>query len=43
MVKGFFRNLKKVWRCRRNFGGARKKTHNFLLGQIQIATKFDKE
>jgi len=21
MVKGFYRNLKKVWRCRKNFGG----------------------
>jgi len=27
MVKGFFGNLKKVWRCRRNFGGAGRKTH----------------
>jgi len=26
MVKGFFGNLKKVWRCRRNFGGAGRKT-----------------
>jgi len=26
MVKGFFENLKKVWRCRRNFGGAGRKT-----------------
>jgi len=27
MLKGSFGNLKKVWRCRRNFGGAGRKTH----------------
>jgi len=26
MVKGFFGNLKKFWRCRRNFGGVGRKT-----------------
>jgi len=26
MVKGFFGNLKKVWKCRKNFGGAGRKT-----------------
>jgi len=26
MVKDVFGNLKKVWRCRRNFGGAGRKT-----------------
>jgi len=28
MVKRFFGNLKKVWRCRKNFGDAGRKTHN---------------
>jgi len=26
MVKGFFGNLKNFWRCRKNFGGAGRKT-----------------
>jgi len=29
MVKGFFENLKKFWRCRRNFGGAGRKTQKW--------------
>jgi len=35
MVKGFFGNLKKVWRCKRNFGGAGRKTHLFLVALIR--------
>jgi len=26
MVKGFFENLKKFWRCKRNFESAKRKT-----------------
>jgi len=32
VVKGFYRNLKKVWRCRRNFGGAGRKTQIKIKG-----------
>jgi len=31
MVKEFFENLKKVWKCRRNFGGAGRKTHTGVV------------
>jgi len=36
MVKGFFGNLKKVWRCRRNFGGAGRKTQKELTSNYDI-------
>jgi len=38
MVKGFFGNLKKIWRCRKNFGSAGRKT----LTQIPLFTHFTK-